>query len=37
MRIVWTYRNQSNGWFSEALKFNDNLVIEGHGRYVVPL
>lgn len=34
--IVITYRNQNNALVNEVLRFSDNLVIEGHGTYVVP-
>jgi ketosteroid isomerase-like protein len=31
--VVITYRNQDDGLVSEVLRFNDGLVIEGHGTY----
>jgi hypothetical protein len=33
--IVITYRNQDGGEVSEVLRFNGNVVIEGHGTYIV--
>jgi ketosteroid isomerase-like protein len=33
--VVIAYRNQNDGLVSEVLRFSDNLVIEGHGTYVV--
>jgi ketosteroid isomerase-like protein len=31
--VVIAYRNQDDGLVSEVLRFNDGLVIEGHGTY----
>ena len=33
--IVINYRNQDGGLVSEVLRFNDGLVIDGHGTYLV--
>jgi ketosteroid isomerase-like protein len=33
--IVITYRNQNDNLVNEVLKFQDNLVIEGHGTYLI--
>jgi ketosteroid isomerase-like protein len=35
--IVIVYRNQDNGLVSEVLRFTGDLVIEGHGTYLVPV
>jgi ketosteroid isomerase-like protein len=32
--VVIAYRNQDDGLVSEVLKFNGDLVIEGHGTYL---
>ncbi|WP_082951629.1 nuclear transport factor 2 family protein [Mycobacterium sp. 852002-51057_SCH5723018] len=34
--IVIVYRNQDDGLVSEVLRFTGDLVIEGHGTYLVP-
>jgi ketosteroid isomerase-like protein len=34
--VVIAYRNQDGGLVSEVLRFNGDLVIEGHGTYLVP-
>ncbi|MBY0443442.1 MAG: nuclear transport factor 2 family protein [Mycobacteriaceae bacterium] len=34
--IVIVYRNQNDALVSEVLRFSGNLVIEGHGTYLVP-
>jgi hypothetical protein len=34
--IVIAYRNQDGGLVSEGLRFSGDLVIEGHGTYLVP-
>jgi len=31
--VVIAYRNQDDGLVSEVLRFNDGLVVEGHGTY----
>ena len=33
--IVITYRNQNGGLVNEVLKFGGDLVVEGHGTYLV--
>lgn len=33
--IVINYRNQNGGLVNEVLKFSDDLVVEGHGTYLV--
>ncbi len=33
--IVIAYRNQNNNLVNEVLKFQDNLVVEGHGTYLI--
>jgi hypothetical protein len=33
--IVIAYRNQDDGRVSEVLRFNDDLVFEGHATYIV--
>jgi ketosteroid isomerase-like protein len=35
--VVIAYRNQDDGLVSEVLRFTGDLVIEGHGTYLVPL
>jgi hypothetical protein len=35
--IVIAYRNQDGGMVSEVLRFSGELVIEGHGTYLVPV
>jgi ketosteroid isomerase-like protein len=35
--VVIAYRNQDDGLVSEVLRFAGDLVIEGHGTYLVPL
>ncbi len=35
--IVIVYRNQDDGMVSEVLRFAGDLVIEGHGTYLVPV
>jgi hypothetical protein len=32
--VVIAYRNQDDGLVSEVLKFDDGLVVEGHGTYL---
>ena len=34
--IVIMYRNQDDHLVNEVLRFNDDVVIEGHGTYLVP-
>ncbi|GBE65357.1 hypothetical protein MFM001_18190 [Mycobacterium sp. MFM001] len=34
--VVITYRNQRDGMVNEVLRFVENLVVEGHGTYLVP-
>jgi hypothetical protein len=31
------YRNQDDRLVNEVLKFNEDMVIEGHGTYLVPM
>jgi hypothetical protein len=33
--VVIVYRNQNDGLVSEILRFDGDLVIEGHGTYIV--
>lgn len=33
--VVIAYRNQDDNLVNEVLKFHDNLVVEGHGTYLV--
>ncbi|MBW0015093.1 nuclear transport factor 2 family protein [Mycobacterium sp.] len=35
--VVIAYRNQDGGLVSEVLRFAGDLVIEGHGTYLVPV
>jgi ketosteroid isomerase-like protein len=34
--VVIAYRNQDDGLVSEVLRFRGDLVVEGHGTYLVP-